>query len=190
MGGAGEGSPALSADAARALLELARATVDASVRGHPLPGLPELPELAERGGVFVSLHLRGMLRGCIGHIEANLPLAEATRRMAVAAAHDDPRFHPVTPGELEGLDVEVSVLSPPVRVAPEQILPGRDGVIVRRGPRLGLLLPQVAVEQRWDRRAFLRAACAKAVLPPEAWQDPRTEIYAFRATVLPGRTER
>ena len=180
----------LSPAALDALLELARATVTASVRGGPLPGIPGLPELAEPRGVFVSLHRQGALRGCLGHMEADLPVGEAVRRMAVASAHDDPRFAPVAPDELEDLDVEVSVLTPSRRVRPDDVVPGRDGLIVRRGVRAGVLLPQVAPEQGWDRVAFLRGVCRKALLPADAWRDPDTELYAFGAQVVPVRAVR
>jgi AmmeMemoRadiSam system protein A len=182
--------PLLSAEALEALLELARATVTAAVEGRRLPDLPALPELAEPRGVFVSLHRKGDLRGCLGHIEPDLPVAEAVRRMAVASSRDDPRFPPVAPGELDHLEVEVSVLSPSLRIRPEDVVPGRDGLIVQRGTRMGVLLPQVAVEQRWDRTTFLRGVCQKAQLPAEAWREPGTELYAFRAQVVPARTGR
>jgi AmmeMemoRadiSam system protein A len=180
----------LSSAALEVLLELARATVAASVRGQRLPGLPALPELEAPRGVFVSLHRRGELRGCLGHIEPDFPVAEAVRRMAVASARDDPRFPPVAPDELEDLEVEVSVLSPSLRVRPEDVVPGRDGLIVQRGERMGVLLPQVAVEQRWDRTAFLGNVCRKALLPAEAWRETGTELYAFRAQVVPARSGR
>ena len=157
------------------------------MRGRRLPELPGLPELAEPRGVFVSLHREGALRGCLGHLEADLPVGEAVRRMAVASAHDDPRFAPVAIDELEGLEVEVSVLTPARRVKPDDVVPGRDGLIVRRGPRAGVLLPQVAPEQGWDRVAFLRGVCRKALLPVEAWRDADTELYAFGAQVVPER---
>lgn len=187
MGERGPVEPALlSRPALEALLELARATVRASVSGAALPGLPDQPELASPRGVFVSLHQGGALRGCLGHLEADQPVAEVTRQMAVAASREDPRFPPVAPEELDGLAVEVSVLSPFQRVRPEDVVPGRDGLLVRRGPRAGVLLPQVATEQRWDRVTFLRAVCQKAALPSEAWRDGATELFAFRAQVVPG----
>lgn len=174
--------------ALEALLELARGAVASSVKGEVLPRVPDRPELALPRGVFVSLHRGDALRGCLGHLEADIPIGEATRRMAVAAAQDDPRFPPVAPDELDDLDVEVSVLSPFERIRPEDVVPGRDGLLIRRGPRSGVLLPQVATEHRWDRVTFLRAVCQKAGLPSEAWQDAATELYAFRAQVVPPGT--
>ncbi len=180
----------LSPRALEALLALARETVDASVRGRELPALPALPECAEPRGAFVSLHSGGALRGCLGHLEGDLPVGEVVRRMAVAAAHDDPRFPPVDPDELVDLEVEVSVLSPSVPVRPEDVVPGRDGLIVQRGPRMGVLLPQVAAEEGWDRLTFLRGVCRKAGLPAESWREPGTALYAFQAQVVPGRGAR
>jgi len=177
----------LTEQALQALLALAEATVRASVRGEPVPPLPEHSELSAPRGVFVSLHRRGALRGCLGHLEADLAIGEVTRRMAIAAARDDPRFPPVSPDELDELDVEVSVLSPFHPVRPDDVVPGRDGLVVHRGPRLGVLLPQVAVEQRWDRLTFLRAVCQKAGLSAEAWRDPDTELFAFSAQIVPAR---
>ncbi len=177
----------LSERALEDLLQLARETVRASVAGQHLPSLPDRPELAAPRGVFVSLHHRGDLRGCLGHMEADLPAAEATRRMAVAASRDDPRFPPVAPEELEELEVEVSVLTPTHPVRPEEVVPGRDGLVVHRGPRFGVLLPQVAVEHHWDRLTFLGAVCQKAGLPATAWRDRGTELLAFRAQVVPAK---
>ena len=178
----------LSGATLEALLELARETVVAAVEGKVLPRVPDLPELTLPRGVFVSLHRGGDLRGCLGHLEGDAPVGEVTRRMAVASARDDPRFPPVTPAELADLDVEVSVLSPFERIRPEDVVPGRDGLLITRGHRSGVLLPQVATEHRWDRVTFLRAVCQKAALPSEAWQDAATELYAFRAQVVPPGT--
>ncbi len=178
-------SALLSSAALSALLELARATVVAAVEGRALPQVPGQLELAWPRGVFVSLHRQGELRGCLGHLEADVPVGEATRRMAVAATRDDPRFVPVAPEELGDLDVEVSVLSPFERIRPDDVVPGRDGLLIRRGPRSGVLLPQVASEHHWDRLTFLRALCQKAALPSEAWKDTGTELWAFRAQVVP-----
>ena len=175
----------LSSAALSALLELAQASIVASVEGRALPAVPGQLELAWPRGVFVSLHRKGELRGCLGHLEADVPVGEATRRMAVAAARDDPRFLPVTPDELADLDVEVSVLSPFERIRPEDVVPGRDGLLIRRGMRSGVLLPQVATEHHWDRLTFLRAVCQKAALPAEAWKDPTIELWAFQAQVVP-----
>ena len=163
--------PDLSEEAAAALLGYACAVVVAAVRREGPPAPPPDAELLEARGVFVSLHVRGRLRGCLGHVEADLPLVTATATMAAAVTREDPRFPPVRPDELEGMEVEVSVLSPLRPIAPDEVVPGRDGLMIRRGPRAGLLLPQVATEYRMDRRGFLEALCQKAMLPPGAWRE-------------------
>jgi AmmeMemoRadiSam system protein A len=178
---------ALSDPALAALLALACDVVTAAVRGAPLPAAPADPELLEPRGVFVSLHARGRLRGCLGHVEADLPLAAATMAMAEAVTSQDPRFPPVRPDELRGMEVEVSVLSPLRPIAPDEVVPGRDGLMIRRGRRAGLLLPQVATEHGMDRVTFLEALCQKAMLPPGAWSDPGIELRGFTVRLASAR---
>jgi AmmeMemoRadiSam system protein A len=139
--------------------------------------------------VFVTLQVRGDLRGCLGHTEADLPLVAATAMMAEAVVSRDPRFHPVQPEELAGMSVEVSVLSPLAAIAADEVIAGVHGLLIRRGGSAGLLLPQVATEHHLDRGAFLQALCQKARLPPDAWRAPGTTLHAFTvqrfATSLP-----
>ena len=167
---------------------LARATLEAHLAGRPLPPLPSVRGAALERGAFVTLLERGALRGCIGHVAADQGLGAVVREMAVAAARDDPRFPPVAPDELPFLAVEISVLSEPELlpppVEPARIVVGRDGLVVRRGGHVALLLPQVAIEHAWGPEAFLAATCRKAGLPPGAWQEPGTEVLAFRAEVF------
>ncbi len=132
----------------------------------------------------MSVYRGQELRGCIGQIEPTLALGEVVGRMAAAAARDDPRFPPVTPDELDDLRVEVSVLTAPVRTPPDVVVPGRDGVVVRRSGRQAVFLPQVAPEWGWDRDTLLTMACRKAGLPPDSWRDARTEVLTFRTQVL------
>jgi AmmeMemoRadiSam system protein A len=122
--------------------------------------------------VFVTLHKRGQLRGCIGTLQAREPLAAAVRSSAISAATQDPRFPPVSPDELPELEIEISVLSPMRPVAgADEIEVGRHGVVVRQGMRSGVFLPQVAPEQGWDRDTMLDILCAqKAGLPADAWR--------------------
>lgn len=155
----------------------------ARARGVGAPVAPALGDLP-RCGVFVSLHRHGELRGCIGHIVGDRPLAELVGEMAVAAASQDPRFPPVGPDELEGLAVEVSILSPPEPARAEDVVPGVHGVILRRGGRMGVFLPQVAPEQGWDRPTLLAMLCRKAGLPEGAWRDPAAQLEVFRAQVV------
>ena len=149
------------------------------MRREPAPAPPTAAGLLEPRGVFVSLHARGRLRGCLGHIEADRPLVEATATMAAAVTREDPRFPQVRPDELDGMEVEVSVLSPLRPIAPDEVVPGRDGLMIRRGRCAGLLLPQVATEFGMDRLGFLDALCQKAMLPPGAWRDPAAELRGF-----------
>ena len=173
----------LGADARGTLLGLARDVLEAAVRGGPLRPLPEGPLLRRRCGVFVTLRCGSELRGCIGHISADRPLAEVVARMAISAALEDPRFPPVGPEELPQLRIEISILSEPERWVdpdPTAIRPGQDGVLVRRGWRQGLLLPQVATEQGWGVDELLAGVCRKAGLDPDAWREPDTELYVFQ----------
>jgi len=137
-----------------------------------------------RRGAFVTITARGALRGCIGHIAADRELGAVVREMTVAAAQDDPRFPPVEPDELPDLALEISVLSEAAPVDASRIVAGRDGVIVRRGRNVGLLLPQVARDHHWGPEALLAATCRKAGLPPEAWREPGTELFTFQADVF------
>jgi AmmeMemoRadiSam system protein A len=166
------------------LLRLARQAIEESVRECRLSEIDEPPSaLREPCGAFVTLHKGGHLRGCIGYVEPLKPLFAAVRECAVAAALRDPRFEPVTPKELPALHLEISVLSPLVDIRPDQIEVGRHGLLVSRGAQRGLLLPQVAVEWKWDRKHFLEETCLKAGLPPDAWRKG-ARIQAFTAQVF------
>ena len=172
----------------RALLALARRALEAAVRGVPDGGaLPEAAPLRQSGGAFVTLRRHGTLRGCIGHVAADCPLAEVVARVAASAATEDPRFPPVPADELSELEVEISVLTEAVPLTsrdPGEIRPGQDGVIVRRGRRQGVLLPQVAVDHGWGGEAFLTAACRKAGLPPDAWRASDCQLLVFQTDVF------
>jgi hypothetical protein len=146
---------------------------------------PSAPGLSQCRGAFVSLHKDGELRGCIGSIEGSGPLLETVKRMAVQAAFSDPRFSCVTPGELDRLELEISVLTPLERIDDvSRIEVGKHGIILRNGYHSGLLLPQVATAYKWDRIEFLDCTCRKAGLSPGCWKDPNTEIYVFSADVF------
>jgi AmmeMemoRadiSam system protein A len=139
-----------------------------------------------RAGVFVTLLRQGELRGCIGHVEADTPLAPLTGRMARAAALDDPRFPPLAPHELPDLDVEVSVLGAPTAATAAALVPGVHGVVVSRGTRRGVLLPEVATAFGWSVEELLDAACAKAGLEPGAWRRPDTQVERFTTQKIRG----
>jgi AmmeMemoRadiSam system protein A len=141
--------------------------------------------LSEPCGAFVTLRKEGNLRGCIGFVAASKPLLETVREVAVAAAFEDPRFPPLGEEELPKLTIEISVLSPLKRISDVgEIIVGTHGIMMKRGFRSGLLLPQVATEQGWDRETFLTHACYKAGLPGDAWKSPDTTIEIFTALVF------
>lgn len=176
----------LTRDEQECLLGIARASVEAAARGEEYKLPPDLPAaLREPGAAFVTCKTRsGELRGCIGLIEAKLPLAETVADMGRAAASRDPRFPPIGAGELGDIRIEVSVLTEPKPIAPEEVEVGVHGLIVQRGWTRGLLLPQVATEHGWDAKTFVEHTCQKAGLPRDAWRRPDTEILAFEAEVF------
>ena len=178
----------LSPEQRATLLGIARQSIEAVLEGRrPEVEVSALDaELRRPSGAFVTLNERGgELRGCIGSIEAVVPLAQAVASSAVNAAFRDPRFYPVTREELPNLHMEISVMSPIVIVDDvDAIEVGRDGLIISRGGRAGLLLPQVAAEYGWDRDTFLRQTCIKAGLTPESWRLPDCRIEKFSAEVF------
>jgi AmmeMemoRadiSam system protein A len=176
----------LSAEHRQDLLRIARQSVASAVYGGTPPELDKVDKaLRQRRGVFVTLKVAGQLRGCLGSVEAATPLVELVVRMAVAAATRDPRFDPVTVADLNELAIELSVLGPLERCDDvDSIEVGRHGLLIKKGERSGVLLPQVASENGWDRAAFLRHTCLKAGLPAEAWRDSATTLYVFEAEVF------
>lgn len=185
MSGDGEAG-SLDATDRKELLAAARAAVTRAARGERDEGPGPAPAGLERlGAAFVTLRVAGELRGCIGTFEARAPLWETVHEMAVAAATRDPRFPALGARELGELGVDVSVLAPARRVMDlNEIVLGRHGLEIRRAGRRGLLLPQVATDHDLDRATFLSETCRKAGLPPTAWRDADTEIWAFEAEVF------
>jgi AmmeMemoRadiSam system protein A len=175
----------LTAEEKRVLLETAREAIASRFTGKPGRALKATGTLAEPCGAFVTLHIHGNLRGCIGLISASKPLLETVREMAVAAAFDDPRFPTLRSEELPKVSLEISALSPFTRIKnPSEIRVGEHGIMIRLGGRSGLLLPQVATEQGWDRDTFLTHTCYKAGLPGDAWKSGSAVIEAFSAVVF------
>lgn len=167
------------------LLSLARKSVTAQAARSTLPE-PEAGELAgslsAHAGCFVTLHRRSdqELRGCVGTFSDDRPLADAVVEMAAASSSRDPRFPPVQPAEVPGLEIEISVLSPPEPVSsPKQIEIGTHGIRVRSGRRTGVLLPQVATRYGWGAEEFLGATCKKAGLPLTSWKSGNVEVEVF-----------
>jgi AmmeMemoRadiSam system protein A len=166
------------------LLKLAREALAAHVGVAPahVPGATAV--LQQSRGAFVTLHNHGELRGCIGHVEANEPLGTVVTRCAIAAGTTDPRFPPITPTELDQLDIEISLIGTLEPIAgPDEIEIGRHGLVIELGWQRGLLLPQVATEWGWNAEAFLAHTCHKAGLARDAWQNG-AKIWRFEAEVF------
>ncbi len=147
--------------------------------------------LLEKRGVFVTLTIDGELRGCIGLPLPIQSLAEAVRDMAISAATEDYRFIPVSESEVDQILIEVSVLTVPQELklerkedAPKKIKVGRDGLIIESDWQRGLLLPQVAVEERWNEKEFLDHTCIKAGLHEGCWKEKDTKIFTFQAIIF------
>jgi AmmeMemoRadiSam system protein A len=172
------------------LLRIARSEIEYAVAQTPKPKIHYFPVLDEKRGVFVTLTRGGQLRGCIGFPYPVMPLGEAIRQAAVAAALEDPRFRPVQADELGRISFEVTVLTVPVSVEgdPEQrpgkVAVGRHGLIIKGRGTSGLLLPQVATDYGWDAKTFLDHTCIKAGLPAGSWRDPRVELLTFEGQIF------
>jgi AmmeMemoRadiSam system protein A len=178
--------PSLSADEKRFLLALSRQTLVAYLRDGSMPSYEATSAaLLEPRATFVTLRRRadGELRGCRGQRSATQSLVESVIHMTVASATDDPRFEPVTRADIPGLHIEISALTPPTLMRPDQVVVGRHGLIVSSTRAAGLLLPQVPLEYGWNREQFLRAVCEKAGLPADAWHVAGVRLEGFEAEV-------
>lgn len=181
----------VNAEDRRRLLTEARETIAAELGGR-LPRYeesrsadPASSVLESPCGAFVSLHLRGDLRGCIGRMAAVRPLRETVRSMARAAAFEDPRFPPLSAEEFPSCHIEISVLSPMTRCPDsDSVVVGTHGLYLLYHGRAGVLLPQVPVEQGWDRGAYLDYICKKAGVPPDSYKESDAELYTFTAIVF------
>lgn len=176
----------LSDEEKKTLLGVARKSIEARLNGKdfPPPGI-ESERFRENRGAFVTLKKNARLRGCIGFIEGRKPLLRTIQEMAQAAAFEDPRFYPVTKEELDGLDIEISVLTPLRKIQDvNEIEVGKHGIYIVKGFRSGLLLPQVASEYGWDRITFLNETCRKAGLKPGDWKEKDADIYIFSADIF------
>lgn len=198
----------LSLEEGKFLVELARKAVEERLKNRKSMMVPEnvAEKLLQRCGVFVTINSlkRGekRLRGCIGYPYPTTPLAQAVIESAISSATQDPRFHPLSAGELDDVVFEVSVLTPPQMIKgekpseyPAKIKVGEDGLIIERGMFKGLLLPQVPVEWKWNEKEFLCQCCIKAGLPPDCWLMASAKIYKFQAIIFEekkpkGETER
>ena len=177
--------PFLSEADQQALLQLARKAIREAVLHRSIPDvIPREGVFSEPRGVFVTLHVRGRLQGCIGVTEPNESLGEAVVRCAVSAALEDPRFTPMKEPQLEEMSIEISLLSPLEPILPEAIQIGRHGLLVVNHAQRGLLLPKVATEHGLTREQFLEETCRKAGLPRQVWQDAETLIFGFTCEVF------
>lgn len=177
--------PCLSEADQQALVELARKAIrEAVLHRKILDAIPREGIFSERRGVFVTLHVRGRLQGCIGVTEPNESLGEAVVRCAVSAALEDPRFSPMKELQLEEMSIEISLLSPLEPILPEAIEIGRHGLLVINHSQRGLLLPKVATEHGLTREQFLEETCRKAGLPRDAWREPETGLFGFTCEVF------
>ncbi len=170
----------------KTLLELARSTIEARVKGTPKPSFDgNGGALSANSGAFVTIHNEdGSLRGCIGTFASPNPLFKTIMDMAVSAATGDPRFVPLDKTELDGVWIEISILSPLKEIADvSEIEIGRHGLYIIKGAHRGVLLPQVATEHGFDRREFLRQTCLKAGLKPDSWKENVT-IFTFEAEIF------
>lgn len=182
--GSGE-KPEFTESDRKELFHIARTALTSYIRDHQLIiPLCQNPKLLLPQGVFVTLHKNGRLRGCIGFIEGSRPLYTNVAEAAVLAAVKDVRFQPVRPQELDEITLEISVLTPPVKINnPKRIQVGRHGLIIDKAGKRGLLLPQVAADNKWSRETFLAQTCLKAGLSRGDWKNG-ADMYIFEACVF------
>jgi AmmeMemoRadiSam system protein B/AmmeMemoRadiSam system protein A len=177
--------PNLSQAERQELLRLARTAIAEYLKTGSIPTPePTAPESDRRSGVFVTLKKGNELRGCIGRLRADMPLHQRVQELAVAAATSDPRFPPLALTELDEVNIEISILSPIQRITDTHAIEvGTHGLVILQAGRQGVLLPQVPIEEGWDREEYLDNLCLKAGLMPDCWTDQPT-LYAFKATVF------
>ena len=177
------------------LSRLARMSIEAGLLGKVVDAVPAPPETLERPqspllrhlGVFVTISIAGALRGCIGSIVGQEPLYLNIWRMAASAAFSDPRFPPLTLDEWRNnVELAISVLYELTPCPdPEAVEVGRHGLVLQYQSRSGVFLPQVPVEQGWNRQAYLENLCFKAGLSKDSWQQPGASLFWFEALVFP-----
>ncbi len=180
---ASEVSGEFSQEERKLLLRAAHDSILSALEGREITLDAPTPHLSEPRGAFTSLYVNGNLRGCVGYVLPVGSVYKAVAETARAAAFEDTRFYPVKLEEAHHLQIELSILSVPQPISPEDVEIGRHGLLITAGFRRGLLLPQVPVEHHWDRITFLEQTCRKAGLPDNAWESGAT-IEAFTAEVF------
>uniref|UniRef100_C6E0H7 AMMECR1 domain protein n=1 Tax=Geobacter sp. (strain M21) TaxID=443144 RepID=C6E0H7_GEOSM len=170
------------------LLHLAREAVTSAVETGTV-SVRQVTEahLQATKGCFVTIKRQGALRGCIGNFSSEKPLYLLVQEMAASAATRDPRFYPMKEEDLADFELEISVISPLQKIeTPEEVVVGRHGLYLEKNFSRGVLLPQVAVEQGWDRETFLGQTALKAGLKKEDWKEG-ADLYVFTAEILAER---
>lgn len=177
----------LSPSARSAILNIARTAVAEEAADQPLAtpaASPDLPDL-DVSGLFVTLHVSGALRGCIGFLELQGTVEQTLREAAVRAATADIRFPPLEADELEDMTVDVTLLGPLEPLGdPTDFTIGLHGLVLEYAGRRGLLLPQVAVDHSWDKTQFLEGLCRKTMVPTDAWKLPGAVVSRFEGMVI------
>ena len=173
----------LNEEEKRALLRLARRSIECALKEQPFPQSENLLKNPQTPcGAFVTLRVQGDLRGCFGYVNAYYPLAQSVQEVAVKSALEDPRFEHIAVEELDAMEIEISVLDSPVKVEHvEEIEVGVHGLIMETSFHRGLLLPSVPTEYGWNREQFLNHTALKAGLPPDAWKHKNVTIFRFTA---------
>lgn len=168
------------------LLDIARTSIESHVCNTKVCVVPrEERRLNFKHGCFVTIKQKGKLRGCIGNFQSELPLFKEVSEIAIASASNDPRFYPLKIHDLDSISLQISVLSPLIKINNiDEIIIGKHGIYLECGHYRGVLLPQVAVENNWDRTTFLNQTCIKAGLLATAWQESNADIYIFSAQVF------
>ena len=170
-----------------ALVDIARAAILNHLTHSSAPAADEntlTDALKQLSGAFVSLHIGDELRGCIGSIYAEEPLTDIVAHMAVKAATQDQRFAPMMASDLNKVDIEISVLSELSFIDPEKVQVGLHGLLLSKGSRRGLLLPQVPEQYGWTQEQYLDQLCIKAGLPEKSWKESDCRLQMFTADVF------
>jgi AmmeMemoRadiSam system protein A len=178
--------PVLTVQDKQTLLRLARQTLKDYLGSGSHPDLTtDVASLLQPRATFVTLRRKdnGELRGCRGEVVARQSLIESVVHTTIASATEDPRFMAVSLEEIPHVHIEISALTPLAPIAPDSVVVGRHGLMIRKGPHAGLLLPQVPTAYGWNRDQFLNALCDKAGLPRSAWKERGAELSAFEAEV-------
>lgn len=175
----------LTSEEKKILLQLVREEIESNLLGtNKKIALPNKGGLYDPHGAFVTLHKQGRLRGCIGSFSFRQPLHQTVREMAYSAAFKDVRFAPLTADEVSNIDIEISVLSPLRKINHiDEIEIGKHGLYMIKGFNRGVLLPQVATENRWDKFTFLEHTCYKAGFDGDCWRSG-AEFYVFTALIF------